>query len=50
MGNLGEGSVDATYEGAYQRADGTWCVKRQSSHDPQVDIPSPRWADYRLSE
>jgi type II secretory pathway pseudopilin PulG len=37
-GNLGEGSVDATYEGAYQRADGTWCVKRQSSHDPQVDI------------
>lgn len=37
-GNLGEGSVDATYEGAYQRADGTWCVKRQSSHNPQVDI------------
>jgi len=37
-GNLGEGSVDATYEGAYQRADGAWCVKRQSSHDPQVDI------------
>lgn len=37
-GNLGEGSVNATYEGAYQRADGTWCVKRQSSHDPQVDI------------
>ncbi len=37
-GNLGEGSVDATYEGAYQKADGTWCVKRQSSHDPEVDI------------
>lgn len=37
-GNLGEGSVDATYEGAYQRADGTWCVKRQSVNNPQVDI------------
>lgn len=37
-GNLDEGSVDATYEGAYQRTDGVWCVKRQSSHNPQVDI------------
>lgn len=27
--NLGENNVDATYEGACQRADGTWCIKRE---------------------
>ena len=37
-GNLGEGSVDSTYEGAYQNAEGVWCVRRTSTNYPLVSI------------